>query len=443
MGIFVQTFQCAFPQPEDCVPPHRVQSNAAKICLKIIFIHIGGVNQFMKTFIYTATDVQGNTVKNARMVAEDVNDFLEKIHEKGLFCSNYKEASDKGTKTLHKFKMQELAFNCRQLSAMLTSGLTLVRALDILYKEQEKDSAKQIFREVYEEVQKGSSFSDALKMQQGAFPWFMVSMVQAGESSGSLDVIVRRLEDYYDKQNKLNNKIRGALMYPIILAVLCVIIVIAMFTFIMPTFKELLTEEDMQGLTGALFAFSDSLTGYWYIYLGVILAVIFIVKYILKIPDVRYKFDKMICKMPKAGKLVVKVYTGRFARTLSSLYSSGIPMVEALERSASVLNNTYIEKAFVTVVDEVKQGEQLSVSIQRTGIFESMFCSIIYVGEESGSLDTILEKSAAFYEDESDSAIQRLVGMIEPVMIIIMGAAIGFVIAGILPAIYNSMENLG
>ncbi len=396
----------------------------------------------MKTFIYTATDVQGNTIKNARMVAEDVNEFLEKINEKGLFCSSYKEASDKKSNTLHKFKMEELAYNCRQLSAMLTSGLTLVRALDILYKEQVKEAPKQIFREIYEEVQKGSAFSDALKMQQGAFPNFMVSMIQAGESSGSLDVIVKRLEDYYDKQNKLNNKIKGAMMYPIILAVLCVAIVIALFTFIMPTFKDLLTEEDMKGLTGALFAFSDSITGYWYIYIGVVLAVVFIVKYSLKIPSVRYKFDKLICKMPKVGPLVVKVYTGKFARTLSSLYSSGIPMVEALERSSAILNNTFIEQAFETVISEVKQGEQLSVSIQRTGIFESMFCSIIFVGEESGALDTILEKSASFYEDESDSAIQRLVGLIEPVMIIFMGGAIGTVIAGILPALYNSMGNI-
>ena len=396
----------------------------------------------MKTFVYTATDVQGNTIKNARMVAEDVNDFLEKIHEKGLFCSSYKETTSKKSATLHKFKTKELSYNCRQLSAMLTSGLTLVRALDILYKEQEKDSAKQVFRDIYEEVQKGTAFSDALRMQQGAFPDFMVSMIQAGESSGSLDVIIRRLEMYYDKQNKLNNKIKSSMMYPIILAVLCLAIVILLFTFIMPTFKDLMTEEDMKGLTGALFAITDSLTGYWYIYIGSVLAIVFLVFYSLKIPDVRYKFDKLICKMPKAGKLVVKIYTGRFARTLSSLYSSGIPMVEALERSASVLSNSYIEKAFITVIDEVKQGEQLSVSIQRTGIFESMFCSILFVGEESGALDTILEKSADFYEDESDEAIQRLVCIIEPVMIIIMGAAIGTVIAGILPAIYNSMENI-
>ncbi len=396
----------------------------------------------MKTFIYTATDVQGNTIKNARMTAENVNDFLEKINEKGLFCSSYKESSSKASNTVYKFKTKDLAYNCRQLSAMLTSGLTLVRALDILYKEQQKKAPKQIFQEIFEEVQKGQSFSDALKMQQGAFPNFMVMMIQAGESSGSLDVIIQRLENHYDKENKLNSKIKSALMYPIILAVLCVGIVILLFTFIMPTFKDMLTEKDMKGLTGALFAFSDSLTGKWYIYVGVVVAVVLIGRYLLKIETVRYKFDRFICKGPGFGKLVVKVYTGRFARTLSSLYSSGIPMVEALERSAAILNNDFIEKSFENVVDEVKQGEQLSASIQRTGIFESMFVSIIYVGEESGALDTILEKTASFYEDEADDAIQRLVHMIEPIMIIFMGACIGLVIAGILPAIYNSMENV-
>ena len=397
----------------------------------------------MKVFVYTATDVQGNTIKNARMSAEDVNDFLEKIHEKGLFCSSYKEATSKKSGTLHKFKIAELSYNCRQLSAMLTSGLTLVRALDILYKEQAKEAPKQVFREVYEEVQKGSSFSDALKMQHGAFPDFMVSMIQAGETSGSLDVIAKRLEDYYDKQHKLNNKIKSALSYPIILLVLSVAIVIGLFTFIMPMFRDMMPEEDIPPISKALFAFSDSLINYWYVYIAVVVVIVFTVYFGLKIPDVRFKYDKMICKMPKVGALVVKVYTGRFARTLSSLYSSGIPMVESLERSAAILGNMFIEKAFVTVVDEVKQGEQLSVSIQRTGIFESMFCSILYVGEESGALDTILEKTASFYEDESDEAIGRLVGMMEPLMIIIMGVAIGTALAGIYPMLYASIESLG
>ncbi len=396
----------------------------------------------MKTFIYTATDVQGNTVKNAKMAAEDVNEFLNKVNEKGMFCSQYRETSSKQSNSIHKFKTSELSYNCRQLSAMLSSGLTLVKSLDILYKEQVKDGPKQIFREIYEEVQKGQAFSDALKMQQGAFPNFFVSMVQAGESSGSLDVVMKRMEDHYAKENKLNNKIRGAMMYPIILSILCIAVILLMFTFIMPTFKELMTPETTPAITKVLFAFSDSLRERWYIYIAVILGIVFGINYALKVPEVRFKFDKFKCKGPIIGKLIVKVYTGRFARTLSSLYSSGIPMVESLERSAAILNNTFIEKGFETVVSEVKSGEQLSVSIQRTGIFESMFCSIIYVGEESGALDTILAKSSDFYEEESDSAIQRLVGIMEPALIIIMGVAIGFVIAGILPALYSSFENI-
>ncbi len=396
----------------------------------------------MKTFIYTATDVQGNTVKNQRMNAEDVNDFLDKIHEKGLFCSDYREARGNDKKSLHKFTTKELAYDCRQMSAMMTSGLTLVKTLDIMQKEQQKEANKQIYREIYEEVQKGTSFSDAIKSQDGAFPNFFISMVEAGESSGNLDMVMQKMETQYTNDAKLTNKVKSAMMYPIILCILCVAIVIIMFTFIMPTFKDLLTEEDMHGLTGALFAFSDGFKKYWWLILGLVIALIFGIRYALKVPDIRYKFDQAIIKIKPVGPLVVKVYTARFGSTLASLYSSGIPMVECLAKSSAILDNIYISKKFETVIEEVKQGEALSASIQRTGIFESMFVSIIYVGEESGALDTILTKSAAFYQEESDEAITRLVGLIEPVMIIFMGGAIGTVIAGILPAIYNSMGNI-
>ena len=139
---------------------------------------------------------------------------------------------------------------------------------------------------------------------------------------------------------------------------------------------------------------------------------------------------------------MVKIYEGRFARTLSSLYSSGIPMVECLERSSKILNNTYVDKCFIQVVDEVKQGAPLSQSLVKTEIFEGMFCSIIYVGEESGALDEILEKTADYYEEEADSAVERLVGLMEPLMIIIMGIAIGLCLAGIFPLLYGSFEGI-
>jgi len=395
----------------------------------------------MKTFIYTATDVQGNTVKNARMQAEDVNDFLDKINEKGLFCSSYKETNSKGDKNLYKFKTKELSFNCRQLSAMIGSGLTLVKALDILYKEQPKEGSKRVFREVYEEVQKGRSFSDALKMQNGAFPDFFISMIAAGEASGQLDVIMKRLEDHYAKEGTLANKIRGALIYPIILVVLLVAVVIVLCLTVLPTFRDM-AGDDVNAIAKFLFAFSDSMKYHWYIYILVVGLIIFTIVYLMKIESVKFKWDKFILKIPMVGKLLVKVYTGRFARTLSNLYSSGIPMVEALERSSRILGNTYIVKSFETVVDEVKQGDQLSAAIQRTGIFESMFTSIIYVGEESGALDTILAKTSDYYEEESDSAISQLVGMIEPIMLILMGVVIGLVLAGIFPLLYSGMGNI-
>ncbi len=394
----------------------------------------------MKSFSYVAKTPADKQVKGT-INAEDEREFSAKLREKGLILISYEEKEIGAKKTVKKFKTKELAFNCRQLAAMLTSGLTLVKALDILSKEQPNDAAKAVWQSVYENVQKGESFSSSLETFKGVFPDFLISMVAAGESSGSLDVIMQRMSDHYAKENKMNNTIKGAMTYPLVLLVLCIVIVIGMFTFIMPTFAGLFeSPDDMPALTRVMMGFSDSLVNFWFVYLGVIVALVFTAIYLLKIPSTRLKWDKFIIKGPGFGPLVVKVYTARFSRTLASLYSSGIPMVECLQRSSSILGNRYISQCFENVIDEVKQGETLSASIQRTEIFDSMFCSIIYVGEEAGALDTILTKTSDYYDEEADSAIGRLVGMLEPLMIIIMGIAVGLVVASVLPALYSSFD---
>ncbi len=397
----------------------------------------------MSKYSYTAKDASGN-VRKGVVIAENEKDFNEQMRQRGLFVSQFKEEEDSGTtKTTYKFKTKDLAFNCRQMAAMMSSGLSIVKTLEILCKEQTTEAAKNIWRDIYESVQKGESFSSALEMHNGAFPPLLISMVGAGESSGNLDTIMQRLSDQYAKENKLNNKIKGSMTYPIVLLVLCIVIVIGMFTFIMPTFRDMFSDPDsIPALTKAMFAFSDFLKTKWYVLLIVIAVIIFGAIYAMKIPSMRTKWDRFIIKGPYFGPLVIKVYTGRFSRTLSSLYSSGLPMVECLQRSADVLNNSYISEKFETVIDEVKQGEPLSAAIQRTEIFDSMFCSIIYVGEESGALDDILEKSSDYYEEEADSAIQSLVSMMEPLMIIIMGIAVGLVVASVLPALYGGMGNI-
>lgn len=396
----------------------------------------------MKSYSYVGQDAKGNKIRS-RANAENAQEFEQKMKDRGIYVSEYQEDDSDNSKSIYKFSTKELSFCCRQLSAMLTSGLTLVKAIDILTKEQENEKARAIWQDIYENVQKGESFSSTMEMHSGSFPEFLISMVGAGESSGSLDVIMTRMSDHYTKENKLKNTIKGAMVYPIILAVLCVVIVMFLFIVIMPAFLDMYEDPStMPMLTKIMKGISDFLRYRWYILVVAVIVIVMGIRYALKLPDMRLKFDRMLLKGPGFGPLITKIYTGRFARTLSSLYSSGIPMVECLKRASSVLGNRYIDQKFEEVIDEVKQGESLSASITRTEIFENMFCSVIYVGEESGALDSILEKTSDYYEDESESAVQRLVGMVEPILLIFMGVIIGLVVCGIYPALYGAFENV-
>ena len=189
----------------------------------------------MAIFRYTATDLGGRTVRG-RESAEDKNALIEKLREKGLFCTSFTEEVGKVQEAKVKFKTKDLSFICRQISTMLTSGITLVKALSILVSQQENKKMKAVLTELYDDVQRGKSFSEALQAQGNAFPNLFVSMVAAGESSGNLDLIMQRLSAHYDKENKTNNKIRSAMTYPMVLGAIMVIIVIALFTFIIPAF---------------------------------------------------------------------------------------------------------------------------------------------------------------------------------------------------------------
>ena len=396
----------------------------------------------MKSFTYSGRDANGKSVKGV-IHAENEAEFKEKVKERGLYVENVQEEDSDNSRSMYKFNTKELNFCCRQLSAMLTSGLTLVKAIDILTKEQENEKARAIWQDIYENVQKGESFSSTLEMHAGSFPDFLISMVGAGESSGSLDVIMTRMADHYAKENKLKNTVRSAMTYPIILAVICVVVVIFLFTFIMPNFIAMYDDpNDMPALTKMLKAISDFLRTKWYVLVTAVILIVFGFKYAMKNPNFRLKVDRLLVKGPGFGPLITKIYTGRFARTLSSLYSSGIPMVECLQRASAILGNTYVDEKFVDVVDEVKQGETLSAAITRTELFENMFCSIIYVGEESGALDSILEKTSEYYEEESDAAVARLVGMVEPLLLVFMGVIIGLVVCGIYPALYGAFETM-
>lgn len=393
----------------------------------------------MASFTYVASDINGRTIRG-KETADDYQQLIEKLKEKNLFCTSYTELVEKEEKARYKFKTKDLAFLCRQLSSMLTSGISIVRALNILYTQQEDKKMKAVLLEIYEDVQRGRSFSESVASKKGVFPMFFVSMVAAGEASGNLDMIMQRVSDHYAKENKINNKIKSSMTYPIVLLVMMLIIMLALFTFILPMFMDMFSSPDeIPALTKAMMDFSDFLKEKWYICIAIVIALVFAVRILLKTPSTRLKYDELLCKMPKVGKLMKTIYTSRFARTMSNLFSSGMQMVECIEKSVSTLGNSYIEKVFrEQVIEDVKQGESLSNAVTKTNIFEGIFTSIIYVGEESGTLDDILAKTADYYDEEADTAISKLVGLMEPMLIIVLGIGVGLVVASVLPALYGS-----
>lgn len=395
----------------------------------------------MKTFAYTARDANGKVIKGTMQV-ESSAVLLEKLQSSDLVCTDYHETKVSDIKKGAKFKTTEVAFFCRQLSSMLTAGLTLVKSLDILYKEETDKKKKQCLLEIYEDIQKGKALSDAMLSQGTAFPELLITMIAAGEASGNLDGVMTKMSDYYADLNKTGNKVKSAMVYPIILGVMTLVIVVGLFTFVMPQFMNIFQGAELPFLTKVMMGLSDFIRTKWYIYIPVTIAVVFGLRYYLKTEAGRYAFDKLKLKFPKVGPLYTKVITGRFASTLSTMYSSGVPMIESLERATAVLNNTYVGEKFAGAIDNIKMGDAISSAIAKTEVFESMFCSIIYVGEESGSLDSILQKTAEYYEEEADSAIQRMVSLLEPVMIIVLGVIIGLVVASILPAMYNMYNTI-
>ncbi len=396
----------------------------------------------MAYYSYVATDVNGATVKG-KEYADDYAALAEKLREKNLFCTQYTEIEEKQDAAAYKFKTKDLAFICRQLSSMLTAGISLVRSLHILYTQEENKKAKATLLDIYEDVQKGRSFSEAVQSRPGVFPNLFVSMVAAGESSGNLDVIMTRVADFYLNQNKINNQIKGAMIYPAVLVVLLIGVFFGLFIFIMPQFREL-AGDDIPPLSQAMFAISDFLIPYWWTIVIAAAAIAIVIYFLRKAPWFKLWWDEVKTKAPKVGPLLIVIYVSRFARTMANLYASGLQMVDCIEKSADTMNNEYLSRLFKeSVVEDVKHGEALSAAITKIGVFPGIFTSIIMVGEESGALDEILDKSADYYEDEAATAIAGLTALIEPVIIILLGVMIGMILAGIFPILYGGMAGIG
>jgi type IV pilus assembly protein PilC len=341
-------------------------------------------------------------------------------------------------------KVKDIAVFCRQLYAMLNAGVPITNCLEILKTQTEQKKLRNTLGEVYEGVQKGLTFSEALKKHLDVFPELLIYMVEAGEASGSLDVIIERMAVHYEKETKINNKIKGAMVYPIILSVVAVSVVVFLLTFVMPTFIGMFEGSGvpLPLPTRILMKFSEILKNFWYIHIIVFFAVVYGIKrYTLTIKG-RLQYDKLKLSIPVMKGLNQKIITARFTRTLSTLLSSGIPLLQAMENVAGILGNKVAADGIMKVREEVRRGVPLSQPIKRLGLFPPMVDNMIHIGEESGTLDDILDKTANFFDDEVDTALQKMITLFEPIMILVMGALIGFIVVAMVLPMFDMLKTV-
>lgn len=392
----------------------------------------------MRSYQVKAIDARGKSV-NEVFFADNVQDLIQNVKGKSLFLVEYRETQT-SSKQISKLSVKSLVIYCRQLGTMISAGIPIMQSLIMLLEKADSPKSKHVFRNVYEEVQKGNSLSTAMQVQQGVFPELLINMVSAGELSGTLDRSLSRMGHHFEKEAKLKNKIRSASTYPIILGIFSIAVVLALVTFVLPSITSMFPPDRIPWTTRIILDLSNFLITYW---LAIVFVLVFVAvgtNILLKVRSVRLQWDRFKLFMPLLGKLNQTVYSARAARSMSSLYSSGVQVLDMLETTSRVIGNLYLEDMFFEVIDKVSRGELISKAISETGSFDPMLSSMIYVGEETGAIGDILDTTADYFDNEADSALQRMIALIEPILIIVLGLVIGFIVVSIILPIFQMYE---
>jgi type IV pilus assembly protein PilC len=328
----------------------------------------------------------------------------------------------------------------RQFATMIGAGLPMVQCLDILSKQMDSLEFRRIVTEIKDSVSSGSTLSEAMKKHKKAFDDLYVNMVEAGEMGGALDTILVRLAGYREKADSLARKIRGAMVYPAVVSVVAISATVAMLTFIVPVFAKMFAGlgAELPGPTQFVLNLSHVLQRFYLVIIGIVAAGIIGLRMILKNDQGRLYFDKFMLKTPIFGDLIRKASVARFTRTLGTLIQSGVTILDALEITAKTAGNRVLQVAIKKSVISIAEGDTITSPLKESGVFPPMVIQMISVGEKTGGLDEMLSKIADFYDEEVDAAVSALTGLIEPVVIVVMGAVIG----GILIAMYLPMFDI-
>jgi type IV pilus assembly protein PilC len=400
----------------------------------------------MPNFAYTVRDATG-AVRSGTSEAESEELLRRRLTEQGFTVAEVKQikTAKKAGVGFGRVSMADLSVFCRQFSTMQDAGVSLVRSLSVLAEQATNPKLKRIINEIQSEVEAGQTLSRAMARYPSVFSNLFVGLVRAGEVGGVLEESLQRLAGFLEKDLELRRKVKGAMTYPMIILVVAVTIVIMLVTFILPKFMTLFTDLGIQEfplLTKLLMDFSNLLTSKWYFAIAFVVLFVVALRMFGKTKVGRRIFGPLQTEGPVFGKLNHKVALARFSRTLGTLLSSGVPILQALETVGGTVSNEIIADAVFEARARIREGDRIAVPLQRSKLFPPMVVQMIAIGEESGALEPMLGKVADFYESEVDAALNSLAAAIEPMLIVFMGGAVGFIVIAMFLPLVAVVQNL-
>lgn len=398
----------------------------------------------MPTFVYEAMDNTGLEVKET-IAADTEHEAQQLIREKGFFVTKIQEKVDKKKKapqkkkpgggkrrtaSIGKVKSKHLCTFTRQLSTLQDAGLPILRSLQILEGQSKPGPLKNSLIGVIEDIESGSTLSEAMSKQPKAFDNLYVNMVKAGEAGGALEIILRRLAEFKEKAQSLKRKVQGAMIYPIAVITVATLIVAGIMYFIIPKFKKIFADfgTELPAITQLLMGISDWVVSFWYLIPAIPIGLWLTVKITRKNKTGAYIVDWASLRIPVLGKIFQKTVIARTSRTLGTLIASGVPILEGLIIARDTAGNAVFARAYDTIYTAIREGETIAVPLKQTGIVDDMVVNMIDVGEETGALDEMLYKIADVYEEEVEVLVEALVNLLEPIMVVILGIIVGFIV---------------
>lgn len=401
----------------------------------------------MKNYGYVARDLSGAQKKGVAQAANS-NEVLNQLREQGLTPISIKEVTKKGTEKVQqkgrrkRIKSSDLAALCWQLSTMLEGGIPITTALDIIGDDTDNVQLQGILKQISEKVKKGQPVSECIAEYPKVFNRLSCAMILAGETGGNIAKAIGKLAEYFENRDKLAKKVKGAMAYPIFVLSFIVIIVIFIMAFIVPRFRKIFDQ-----IGGTLPAFTRGFMGFYdllrhnFLYLiGLVIVLIVVAKLLSKTTKGHYFFSKLSLTMPLFGKILSQAFVATFCRTTSTLLASGVSVLEAFSILTGMTDNDIIKSAITQTRENIVGGSNISLSMSSAGFFPNMVIKMIQVGEESGSMPEVLEKTSEHYERKVDATVTTLLSLLEPIMIISVGAIVSVVVIALYLPIFTMSD---